>query len=70
MEPDCIITGNKAGTITFWKRPRKLFTFEEVGNLRAIIEVLKFLTAKEAVGIARTSKQFYEACFHGEIQKP
>ena len=70
MEPNCIVTANKGGAITFWRKPKKLFSFKEVGNLREIIEVLKFLTPKEAVGIARVSKRFYEACFDREIQKP
>mmetsp|Transcript_2712 Transcript_2712/g.4229 ORF Transcript_2712/g.4229 Transcript_2712/m.4229 type:complete len:425 (+) Transcript_2712:15-1289(+) len=70
MESRSIVSASYDKTVRIWKKPKKLFSFEDVGNLRPLLEVLKFLSSKEVVGIARVSKQFYEACFHEEIQKP
>mmetsp|Transcript_12146 Transcript_12146/g.17696 ORF Transcript_12146/g.17696 Transcript_12146/m.17696 type:complete len:177 (-) Transcript_12146:21-551(-) len=70
MEPMAIVSGSDDKTVRVWKTPRKLFTFERTGNLRPILEVFKFLSPGEVVGIARVNKQFYEACFHSEVWKP
>jgi len=64
-----IVSGSADKTIRVWKEPRKLFTFERLGNLRPILEVLKFLSSEEAIGIARVNKQFYETSFHSEVLK-
>jgi len=65
MEPRLIVSGDAR----IWREPNKLFTFERVGNLRPILEALKFLSSEEFIGIARAKKQFYEASFHSEVQK-
>jgi len=70
MESKSIVSASYDRTVRIWKKPKRLFKFQDVGNLRPVLQVLKFLSSKEVVGIARVSKQFYEACFHKEIQKP
>ena len=68
MESSLIVSASADRTVRVWKAPKKLYTFRELGNLRPILEVLKFLSSKEVIGIARVNKQFYEASFHWEIQ--
>ena len=70
MEPRLIVSGSRDRTVRLWREPKKLFTFERVGNLRPILEVFKFLSAEETIGIARVNRQFYEASFHSEVVKP
>eukprot|EP00361_Fabrea_salina_P005087 CAMPEP_0202439384 /NCGR_PEP_ID=MMETSP1345-20130828/36135_1 /ASSEMBLY_ACC=CAM_ASM_000843 /TAXON_ID=342563 /ORGANISM="Fabrea Fabrea salina" /LENGTH=159 /DNA_ID=CAMNT_0049053911 /DNA_START=737 /DNA_END=1213 /DNA_ORIENTATION=+ len=70
MEPRLIVSGSTDKTVRIWRESKKLFTFREMGNLRPILEVLKFLSPEEVIGIARVNKQFYESCFHSEVLKP
>ena len=70
MKPSLVVSGNADDTIRIRRNPTKLYTFEGVGNLRPFLEVLNFLSPEETIGIARVKKQFYEACFHSEIQNP
>ena len=70
MEPRLIVSGSEDKTVRLWREPKKLFTFRRVGNLRPILEVLKFLSSEEVIGIARVNKQFYEASFRSEVLKP
>jgi len=69
MEPSLIVSGGGDNAIRIWSVPKKLFTFKGVENLRPVLEVLKFLSPEEVVGVARVSKQFYEASFHSEVSK-
>ena len=70
MEPSFIASGSQDNTIKVWKNSKKLFVFEGVGSLRTILEVFKFLSSKEIVGVSRVSRRFYEASFHFEVRKP
>ena len=70
MEPTFIVSGSTDKAIKIWSCPKKLHAFQEVGNLRPILEVLKFLNPKEVIRIARVNKQFYEASFHSEVLTP
>lgn len=65
-----IVSGSSDKTVRVWRVPQKLYNFERLGNLRPVLEVLKFLSPEEVVGIARVNKRFYEASFHSEVQKP
>ena len=65
-----IFSASDDKTIRILKKPKKMYYFHGVGNLRLILEVLKFLSPKEVVGIARVNKRFYEASFHPEVYKP
>jgi len=68
MDFSLIVSDAGDNTIRVLKPLRKLYAFKNLGNLRAFLEVLKFLTLEEVVSTARVSKQFYEASFHQEMQ--
>ena len=70
MESELIASAIFGRDTTIFRSPKKLYTFREMGNLRPILEVFKFLSPKEVFGVARVSKQFYEASFHFEVRKP
>jgi len=67
MESILVVSASQDKTIKLWRCPKKVCNFENVGNLRSLVEVFKFLSQKEVIGLGRVSKKYYEASFHCEL---
>jgi len=58
-----VVSAGADKKIRIWRPVKKLHNFRDIGNLRPLLEVLKFLTPRKAIRVQESTTSFASLLF-------